>query len=72
MKLKELNIDLIGKDEIIKAIQKIKNWKSGGIDVITTEILQAGLLTRMQCLEKHFTSICTMKLYHLNVTKEWL
>lgn len=37
MKLKELNIDLIDKDEIIKAIQKIKNGKSGGIDVITTE-----------------------------------
>ena len=65
--IKEINIGLISKDEISKAMKKLKNGKSGGIDGITTEILKADIVTTVQCLEKLFAAIWDQE----TVPTEW-
>ena len=67
--IKEINIGLISKDEIIKAMKKLKNGKSGGIDGITTEILKADIVTTVQCLENSLQPYGIKRLYQLNGIK---
>ena len=53
----EINTGVIDKEEIIKAMKKLKNGKSGGIDSITTEILKADMTITVKYLEKLFAAI---------------
>ncbi|KAK3082831.1 hypothetical protein FSP39_006593 [Pinctada imbricata] len=55
--VEEIDIGPIQKDEIIKAMKKLKNGKSGGIDGITAEIMKADMETTIRYLEKLFTTI---------------
>ena len=48
----EINTGPIRKEEIIKAMKKLKNGKSGGIDGITAEIMKADMETSTRYLEK--------------------
>ena len=57
--IEEIEIDTgpIKKEEILKALKRLKNGKSGGIDGITAEILKADTPTTTKCLLKLFNMI---------------
>ena len=55
--IEEINTGVIEREEIIKAMKKLKNGKSGGIDGITAEILKADMTTTVKYLEKLFKAI---------------
>lgn len=55
--IEEINTGVIDREEIIKAMKKLKNGKSGGIDGITAEILKADMTTTVKYLEKLFKAI---------------
>ena len=63
----EIDTGPIGKEEIIKAMKKLKNGKSGGIDGITAEIMKADMETSTRYLEKLFTSIWNQEV----IPPEW-
>ena len=63
----DIDTGVIRKDEIIKAMKKLKNGKSGGSDGITSEILKADPETTVKYLEKLFTAIWNQE----RIPAEW-
>lgn len=53
----EIDTGPIRKIEIIRAIKKLKNGKSGGVDGITAEMLKADIEATTKYLEKLFETI---------------
>ncbi|XP_071123912.1 uncharacterized protein [Mytilus edulis] len=54
---REIDIGPIRKEEITKALKRLKNGKSGGIDGITAEILKADTITTTKYLHKLYNMI---------------
>ena len=65
----DVNIDTgqIQREEIMKAMKKLKNGKSGGIDGITAEIMKADMETSGKYLEKLFTAVWNQEV----IPSEW-
>jgi hypothetical protein len=47
----------VTNQEIFKAINKLKNGKTSGLDLVLNEMLKAGQITLIGCLNKLFNSL---------------